>query len=86
MSNKNVLHGLLSICTGMADMALPIVAIEVQQDRKSHRASSYLAPKTSWVPWVELNRPFVLAVYRIGLMVAHVSRILAVVFQPGLPR
>lgn len=82
MSNKNVLHGLLSICTGMADMALPIVAIEVQQDRKSHRASSYLAPKTSWA---ELNRPLVLAAYRIGLMVAHVYRILAVVFQPGLP-
>ena len=68
-------------------MALPIVATEALLDRASHRASSYLPSRTSWVPQVELNRSLVVAAaYHTGLLVVQVYRVLAVVFQPGLSR
>jgi len=70
----------------MADMALPIVATEALLDRASHKASSYLPSRTSWVPQMELNRSLVVAAYHSGLVVAQVYRVLAVVFQPGLIR
>ena len=65
-------------------MALPIVAIEAQLDRASHRASSYLPSRTSWVLQVELKRSLVVAAYRTDLLVAQVYRVLVVVFQTGL--
>ena len=49
LSNKNVVHGLLSVCTGMANVAFPIVVTEALLDRASHTASSYLPSRTSWV-------------------------------------
>ena len=64
-------------------MALPIVAIEAQLDKASHRASSYLSSRTSWVLQVELKRSLVAAAYCTGLLLAQIYRVLAVVFQTG---
>ena len=43
----------MSVCTGMANVAFPIVVTEALLDRASHTASSYLPSRTSWVPQVE---------------------------------
>ena len=67
-------------------MALPITETEARLDRASHRASSYLPSRTSWVLQVELNRSLVVATYRIGLLVVQVYKVLAVVFRRGLSR
>ena len=57
LSNKNVVHGLLSVCTGMADVAFPIVVTKALLDRASHTASSYLPSRTSWYRrWSETGR------------------------------